>query len=238
MAQDQPPSPSAWSPLRQTFAGSGAFGVLLDGALDGIVGGVEGIKAVNAKLQKELDNAEDGQHHHHHQHAGGFNLMSEHNGNTNIASLQWTFAIVLAPAEIEDIPPTKPDGTPRLSRNFSFLKFVLYTCKKINDTGLDIMLVEHSEFSKHRVVLLIKCPEEIFLKTFEALSIRGWKETGAPPPAASTRICAPAPAPRSLPPGRADIREARPADSRCRGGLAVHQGRQGGGGREARAQAH
>jgi hypothetical protein len=53
-------------------------------------------------------------------------------------SLKWTFALLLGPAEEEDIPDVKKHDN---TRGLPFKDFVLQTCAKIVKQGLEVKLV-------------------------------------------------------------------------------------------------
>jgi hypothetical protein len=94
--------------------------------------------------------------------------------------LYWTYAIILQPAEIEDIPEADAAEDPYRAalRKMSFKDFVVQTCETIHRAGLELQLVQRSETSKHKVVILLRCPEEKFLQEFRDLVVRRWKQTG------------------------------------------------------------
>ena len=89
-----------------------------------------------------------------------------------VEHLVWTFAIILRPAAKEDIPDT------HATKEYEFKDFVLNTCVKIASAGLELQLVPRTETSKHKVILLIRCPEEKFMREFRKLVLRRWKRTG------------------------------------------------------------
>lgn len=86
--------------------------------------------------------------------------------------LLWTFAIILQPFPMDSIPKAHP------SRDLSFKGFVLHTCQKIAATGLEMQVVPRTETSKHKVILLIRCPEKKFIKEYRKLVMRRWRQTG------------------------------------------------------------
>ena len=59
-----------------------------------------------------------------------------------------------------------------------FAKFVIEVAEKIDKAGLRMQLVQRTETSKHSVVLLIRCPEDLFAREHKEHCIRRWKSTG------------------------------------------------------------
>ena len=59
-----------------------------------------------------------------------------------------------------------------------FANFVIEVAEKIDKAGLRMQLVQRTETSKHNVILLIRCPEELFVREHKQQCIRRWKATG------------------------------------------------------------
>ena len=59
-----------------------------------------------------------------------------------------------------------------------FKTFVLQTCVKIAKAGLQLQVVRRTDTSKHKVILLVRCPEELFIPEFRKLVLRRWRQTG------------------------------------------------------------
>lgn len=93
-------------------------------------------------------------------------------GKPLVQHLYWTFACVLAPVEIGDIPLQVE------KRELPFAEFVVHMCARFFDAGFEMQLVQRSPTSKHKVVLLLRLPEEQFLPEFRRLSVSRWKNTG------------------------------------------------------------
>ena len=60
----------------------------------------------------------------------------------------------------------------------TFVEFVQEMCVKFDRSGFRLQLVERSPNSEHRVVLLLRLPEDTFWDEYRQLVIRRWKETG------------------------------------------------------------
>ena len=90
----------------------------------------------------------------------------------DVEHLYWTFAIILGPADTEDIPED------HASRSLSFQEFVIHTCTKIANAGLHMEIVPRTDTSKHKTILLIRCPEAKFKVEYRKLVLRRWKRTG------------------------------------------------------------
>ena len=60
----------------------------------------------------------------------------------------------------------------------TFFEFVQEMCVKFDRSGFRLQLVERSPNSEHRVVLLLRLPEDTFWDEYRKLVIRRWKETG------------------------------------------------------------
>lgn len=89
-----------------------------------------------------------------------------------VEHLFWTFAIILRPADAQHIPET------HTTRGYDFKDFVLNTCVKIANAGLELQLVPRTETSKHKVILLVRLPEQRFMEEYRKLVLRRWKQTG------------------------------------------------------------
>lgn len=59
-----------------------------------------------------------------------------------------------------------------------FENFVVEVAEKVDKAGLHMQLLQRSETSKHMVVMLLRCPEEVFNKEHKAHQLRRWKATG------------------------------------------------------------
>ena len=89
-----------------------------------------------------------------------------------VEHLFWTYAIILRPADAQCIPET------HITRDYEFKDFVLNTCVKIASAGLELTIVPRTETSKHKVILLVRLPEERFVEEYRKLVLRRWKQTG------------------------------------------------------------
>lgn len=108
---------------------------------------------------------------------------TEHHHTTEeVEHLRWTFAIVLRPDPAE-APPEEhvsregPDPA-KATPEDPFKTFVLHTCLKIANAGLQLQVVPRTETSKHKVILLVRCPEKMFIREFRKLVLRRWRQTG------------------------------------------------------------
>lgn len=59
-----------------------------------------------------------------------------------------------------------------------FEDFVIQVAQKIDKIGLRMQLVQRTDTSQHNVVLLLRCPEDVFNKEHKDLALRRWKTTG------------------------------------------------------------
>jgi hypothetical protein len=89
-----------------------------------------------------------------------------------VEHLRWTFAIILRPIPTEGIPSC------HATRGFTFKNFVLHTCVKIANAGLDLQVVPRTDTSNHKVILLLRCPEHLFIREYRKLVLRRWRQTG------------------------------------------------------------
>ena len=60
-----------------------------------------------------------------------WNHDKDSDGNPMVNHLKWTFALILTPADVGDIPMCH-----RASRSMSFQEFVLHTCRKLARVGV------------------------------------------------------------------------------------------------------
>jgi hypothetical protein len=99
-------------------------------------------------------------------------LVDLDTGEVRVESLQWTFACILAPAPKQNIPEHYS------SREMPYQDFVIHTCERIYSSELEVQIVRRTETSKHKTVLLLRCPEPVFRREFRSLALRRWKRTG------------------------------------------------------------
>lgn len=59
-----------------------------------------------------------------------------------------------------------------------FEDFVVEVAEKVDKTGLHMQLVQRTESSQHMVVMLLRCPEQVFNDEHKAHQLRRWKATG------------------------------------------------------------
>eukprot|EP01043_Picozoa_sp_COSAG02_P000235 COSAG02_NODE_4_length_69935_cov_46.806590_43_plen_923_part_00 len=90
-----------------------------------------------------------------------------------VEHLFWTYAIILRPVtDAQRIPET------HVTRDYEFKDFVLNTCVKIASAGLELTVVPRTESSKHKVIFLVRLPEQRFMEEYRKLVMRRWKQTG------------------------------------------------------------
>jgi hypothetical protein len=59
-----------------------------------------------------------------------------------------------------------------------FEDFVIQVAEKIDKIGLRMQVVQRTDTSQHNVVLLLRCPEDLFLQEHKNHALRRWKATG------------------------------------------------------------
>ena len=95
-----------------------------------------------------------------------------------IPELEWKFACILQPAEEEDIPAAVDDADGKSTSLMTFDEFVVHKCREFHRHGLDVQVVERSETSQHKVVILLRCQDQKLEAEHRARLLRHWKTMG------------------------------------------------------------